>query len=104
MIRRTIQFLAVCAMAALTVMYLLQHGYFSVFSTYWRETLFAALGLAAGWMFAVTQALRPVVAIFAAAAFFLVAKMEEPTGASLVATLGGIGDRVLALADALPLG
>ena len=104
MIRRIAQFLAVCIMAALSLMYLYQEGYVSVFSTYWRETLFACVGMLSGWLFAVTHGLRPVVAIFAAAAFFVIAIMEEPSATSLLATLDGIGAKVLAVKDSLDWG
>ena len=104
MIRRMFQFLAVCSLAALSFMYLYEEGVFSVFSTYWRETLFAGVGMTAGWLFAVTQGLRPVVAIFAAAAFFVMAKMEDPSGAGFVAALDEIGAKVLAVADGFNLG
>ena len=104
MIRRIAQFLAVCAMAALSLMYLFQEGYASVFTTYWRETLFAGVGMISGWLFAVTHGLRPVVAIFAAGAFFAIAMMEEPSTASLLAALDGIGAKVLAVKDSFNLG
>lgn len=99
MFRRIIQFLAVCIMVVLTVVYLFEEGYFAVLSVYWRETLFASVGIMAGWLFAVTHGLRPVVAIFAATAFFVIAKMDDPSGESILAAIEGIGDRVLAVAD-----
>ncbi len=104
MILRIAQLFAVCIMAVLSVMYLVQQGYFSVLSDYWRESMFAAIGVLSGWLFAITHGLRPVVAIFAATGFFLIAKMEDPSGASLVTALEGIGDRMLAVADGFTKG
>lgn len=104
MILRTFQILAVVFMAFIVFLHFGQTAVAEVFEARWREILFGLVGVTAGWLFAVTQSLRPVVAIFAAAAFFVIASLEEPSAASFLAALDGITSRVLTGVDVLGRG
>ncbi len=101
---RTLQILAVLFMAFVAFRHYGQGAANNVFAIYWREILFAIVGVAAAWLFFVTHALRPVVAIFAAAAFYMIASLDAPSAASFLAALDGISARVLGGVDAFRQG
>ena len=101
MILRAIQFLSVVFMAFVIFLHYGEDAVADLFAARWREILFGLVGVTAGWLFAVTQSLRPVVAIFAAIAFFVIAGLEDPSAASFLAAIEGLADRVLEGVDRL---
>ena len=100
MVLRLVQILALGFLIAVAALHFATVGFVdvagSVFEAHWRETLFGCVAVIAAWLFVITHGLRPVVAIFAAAAFFVVALMDEPSTDSLLATIDGITERALA--------
>lgn len=95
MIRRFVQSLAVIFMSFAAFRHFEGRIGVAVFDTYWREVLFGVVAVTAAWFFAVTQSLRPVVAIFAAIAFYVLAHLENPSAASFLAALDDMTARVL---------
>lgn len=104
MILRAIQFLSVVFMAFVVFLHYGERAVADLFMAHWREVLFGLVGVTAGWLFAVTHSLRPVVAIFAAIGFFIIASLEEPSTASLLAAIEGLTTRVLEGVERLGLG
>ena len=99
MILRFFQFWSVLFLSYLFLVYVSAHADVGLAKDHWKEIYFVIIAVTTAWLFAVTQSLRPVVALFAAGAFFVIAMMADPSGASFLATLDDIGDRVLAAVD-----
>ena len=98
MILRAFQLLALCFLIAVAALHVVQNGLVSldgVFDAYWREVFFALTACATAWLFLITRILRPVVAIFAAGAFFVIAVMDEPSPDAFMTALDGLTDTVL---------
>lgn len=99
MIRRFFQFWSVLFMSFVVLRYVADHAQYGFARDYWQEIYFVIIAVTTAWLIAVTRSLRPVVVLFAAAGFFVIAMMEDPSGASFLAALDDIGDRVLAVAE-----
>ena len=95
MVRGLIQALAVAFMIFVVSRYVIRSFGVGFIDVYWREVSFAFVSVVAAWLFVVTQSLRPVVAVFAAIAFFVVAKTHEPSTANFFAVLDALSDRIL---------
>ena len=101
---RILQILAVIFMAYVIAQHYGRETTGLLLEIYWREALFAVVGVTAAWLFAVTHFLRPVVAVFAAAAFFVIASLDDPSAAGFLAALDGIAEKVLAGVSSLQQG
>ena len=99
MILRFLQFWSVLTTGYLLLRYASEQADFGWVATYWRELYFIIIAVTTAWLFVVTQSLRPVVALFAAAGFVVIALMDEPTGASFLATVDGMAARVLTIRE-----
>lgn len=95
MVRTIVQTLAATFMAFVLFLYVSRNLDVTFLETYWREVSFASICVITAWLIAVTDALRPVVALFATIAFFVVAKIEEPSTANALAVLDGLAERIL---------
>ena len=94
MIRRFAQFWAILFMSFVMLRYVSENAQFGLALRYWQEIYFVIIAVTMAWLLVVTRSLRPVVALFAGVGFCLVALMEDPSGASFLAALDDIGDRI----------
>ena len=102
MLRRLFQLAAVVFMMGVATLHVMQNGTPDAFKgfddflqTYWREVAFAVIAVLAAVLFLVTHRLRPVVVVFAAIGFFLIATMNDPSPAAFMAALDGLTATVL---------
>ncbi len=95
MVRRLFQALAVFFMILVLFRYVSWNFDALFLEIYWREISFGLISIVAAWMFKVTHTLRPVIAVFATLAFLVIAKLDQPSTANLVAVLDGMSARIL---------
>ena len=95
MVRRSLQSLAIGFITFVVIRYVVQNFDQTVLDTYRREISFGIVSVVTAYLFAIARTLRPVVALFAAIAFFGIAKLDTLSAANFFAALDEMTDRVL---------
>ncbi|NNE78922.1 MAG: hypothetical protein HKN18_01500 [Silicimonas sp.] len=95
MLRRLFQLVVLLGFAALSLRHADLGALDAILHTHWRAFLFALATALGVWLFWVTQDHRPVVVIFTVAALSLIAVIEGPNVASLLAAIDGLAQGIL---------